>query len=91
MHPTSFLSLAFLVETTLTGSVLAYIDPGSGSLLLQYMIAGMLGGFFAVKQAVAWTKGRIGPGRLGPLRPSVVPAVVLDDERRRDEDSSAAA
>jgi hypothetical protein len=27
----------------------AYIDPGSGSYLIQALMAGLLGGFFAVK------------------------------------------
>ncbi len=29
-----------------------YLDPGSGSYLFQMAIAGMLGGFFAVRQAI---------------------------------------
>lgn|GEM_PF-2305918 len=32
-------------------SVLAYIDPGSGSLLLQVLIAGLLSGLFYLKSS----------------------------------------
>jgi len=31
--------------------VLAYIDPGSGSLLLQVLIAGLLSGLFYLKSS----------------------------------------
>jgi hypothetical protein len=32
----------------------AYLDPGSGSYLLQLLIAGLLGGFFVVRSS--WDK-----------------------------------
>ena len=32
----------------------AYIDPGSGSYLLQFLVAGLLGGLFALK--MYWKK-----------------------------------
>ena len=35
-------------------AVLAYLDPGSGSYILQILIASLLGGLFAVK--VFWSK-----------------------------------
>jgi len=47
-----------LVQTSLTSFLLgqeAYLDPGSGSYLLQLLIAGFLGGLFALR--ASW--GRI--------------------------------
>ena len=40
-----FGALALLVTTPAQ----AYIDPGSGSMVLQLVIAGIVGGWFAVK------------------------------------------
>jgi hypothetical protein len=34
---------------SLTGVILAYLDPGSGSYLIQLLIAALLGGGFAIK------------------------------------------
>jgi len=34
-------------------TLLAYLDPGSGSLMLQLLIAGMLSGLFMVKSYYA--------------------------------------
>ena len=31
-------------------TLIAYIDPGSGSLLLQFVIAGCVGAFIALRQ-----------------------------------------
>lgn len=31
-------------------SILAYIDPGSGSVLFQMLIAGILGGIYVARQ-----------------------------------------
>jgi len=42
-----------LVLTALVPAAHAYLDPGTGSYLLQLLIAGVLGGLFAVK--VYWT------------------------------------
>jgi hypothetical protein len=50
--------LQSLVQTTLTSFLRgqeAYLDPGSGSYLLQLLIAGFLGGLFALR--ASW--GRI--------------------------------
>ncbi|GJM24250.1 MAG: hypothetical protein DHS20C16_06650 [Phycisphaerae bacterium] len=33
-----------------SATTLAYIDPGSGSLLLQFIIAGCVGGCIAMRQ-----------------------------------------
>ena len=30
--------------------VYAYLDPGTGSFMLQFLIAALVGGFFAIKQ-----------------------------------------
>ncbi len=38
----------------LTREVYAYLDPGTGSYILQLVIAGILGGLFAVK--MFWAK-----------------------------------
>ncbi|MBR9859233.1 hypothetical protein GYB22_00480 [bacterium] len=35
-------------------SAFAYLDPGSGSYILQMIIAGVLGGFYAIK--LYWNK-----------------------------------
>ena len=45
INPTSVHPLLFHI---LTGS-LAYLDPGSGSFILQLLIAAILGGAFLVK------------------------------------------
>ena len=46
----------------LVGVSLAYIDPGSGSLLLQFMIAGLIGGlaFFRHQfvSMISWIRTR---------------------------------
>jgi len=38
-------------------SGLAYLDPGSGSFLLQLLLAGILGGLFVVKMSWSRIKG----------------------------------
>ncbi len=48
---------------------LAYIDPGTGSYLLQLLIAGIVGAAFAVKvfwQNITAAFARIFRGRKGP-------------------------
>ena len=45
------LVLTFLVIAT---PAMAYIDPGSGSMILQVILAGILGGLFAIK--VFWQR-----------------------------------
>jgi len=35
--------------TSISGIILAYLDPGSGSYLIQLLIAALLGGGFAIK------------------------------------------
>lgn len=41
--------MAFFSIADQTSVVLAYLDPGSGSLLLQLLIAGLFSGVFFVK------------------------------------------
>lgn len=42
-----------------TPSLLAYLDPGSGSMLLQIMIAGLFSGAFVLKSSFATVRGRV--------------------------------
>ena len=48
-------------------SFLAYIDPGSGSMLLQVIMATLIGGIFfvrrTIKQAFFWVKNKIFRGK----------------------------
>jgi len=43
--------LAFIL---VSGQAYAYLDPGTGSYILQLLIAGVLGGLFAIK--IYWAK-----------------------------------
>jgi hypothetical protein len=45
---------ASLVHIMITGEAHAYVDPGTGSYLLQILIAGLLGAAFALK--LYWNK-----------------------------------
>lgn len=50
----SFTSIADQIPTLFgtTGQILlAYLDPGSGSMLLQLLIAGLLSGMFLLKSS----------------------------------------
>jgi hypothetical protein len=38
-------------------TVLAYLDPGTGSLMLQILIAGLFSGLFFVKSSFAMIRG----------------------------------
>ena len=42
----------------MTYSLLLYIDPGSGSLLIQLLIAGLLGFLAYFTKAFAWLKNK---------------------------------
>jgi hypothetical protein len=46
--------LVFLFFGIFTQKAYAYLDPGTGSYLFQLIIAGVIGGLFAVK--LFWTK-----------------------------------
>ncbi len=62
-------------------ALLAYLDPGTGSYVLQMVLAGLFGGLFALKQswaglkirASAWTGRRevAGPHPSNAKRPAV--------------------
>jgi len=41
-------------------TLLAYLDPGSGSLLLQVMIAGLLSGMFFMKSSLVMLRASVG-------------------------------
>ena len=41
-------------------TLLAYLDPGSGSLLLQVMIAGLLSGMFFMKSSLVVIRSSLG-------------------------------
>lgn len=42
-------NILFLVLFALSPSAFAYLDPGTGSMVLQMLIAGLLSALFAVK------------------------------------------
>lgn len=45
---TALLFMAVLLGTT--GTAQAYIDPGTGSIVLQTLIAGLVGGLYLIKR-----------------------------------------
>lgn len=57
-----------------TGNAYAYLDPGTGSMILQGLIGGIAGGLFAVR--LYWSKLKSRFGR--------VPASPRDGEDPRD-------
>jgi len=48
------LAIILLLELIITSDVYGYIDPGTGSYILQMLIAAMLGILFSVK--IFWTR-----------------------------------
>jgi len=40
-----------LINIASTGTALAYVDPGSGSLIIQMLIAGVVGALFYFRKA----------------------------------------
>jgi hypothetical protein len=40
-----------------TGPILAYLDPGSGSMILQVLIAGTLSSLYFMRSSVSYLKG----------------------------------
>jgi hypothetical protein len=50
------LLIALFVGVGLSAQVHAYVDPGSGSYLLQLLVAGMFGSIFSAKSL--WAKLR---------------------------------
>lgn len=49
MHRSDRIVLAVALMSTLAAHANAYLDPGSGSALLQILVAGLLGGIFTLK------------------------------------------
>jgi hypothetical protein len=45
--------------------LLAYLDPGSGSMFLQILIASLLSGAFFVRSTLTQVKGWLAAGRAG--------------------------
>ena len=63
-------SLAILTATYLLVTArpaCAYLDPGTGSMILQFLVAGFLGGLFMIKsfwrQICSFTKGILHRGK----------------------------
>ena len=52
-------SLLSILSAARTSHLPAYLDPGSGSFLLQLLVAGILGGLFAVRAFWGRLKGKI--------------------------------
>ncbi len=51
---TTILTVLALFYLVFTEEAYAYLDPGTGSYILQLIIAGLLGGLFALK--MFWSK-----------------------------------
>ena len=49
-HPLAKLACAIAVSIAATGPALAYIDPGTGSMLLQMMAAAVAGAIFYFRE-----------------------------------------
>ena len=64
----------------------AYIDPGSGSLLLQALIAGLLSIPFFFRRTIggAWQRLRGGPGSHEPSAGSAAPPATSADADAAD-------
>jgi len=51
--------MLFLSNPELVPSLLAYLDPGSGSLVLQVLIAGLLSSLFFLKSSYAAVRASV--------------------------------
>ncbi|MBK5276444.1 MAG: hypothetical protein JJE30_15545 [Desulfuromonadales bacterium] len=47
----SIFSAVLLITIASAGNAMAYVDPGSGSLILQMLIAGVVGALFYFRKA----------------------------------------
>lgn len=54
IHSALVITVSFLICTIFLEKAYAYLDPGTGSYLLQMVVAGLIGGLFAIK--VFWKK-----------------------------------
>jgi len=52
-------SAAALLGQSASSPVLAYLDPGSGSMLLQFAIAGLLSSMFFAKHSFQVVRSRL--------------------------------
>ena len=52
--PFSIILLLFFYSMVFSRNAFAYLDPGSGSYIIQILIGTLLGGFFAIK--VYWRR-----------------------------------
>ena len=57
---TILLAVAWYISTT--GSAYAYLDPGTGSILLQGLIGGIASGLFVIRMYWAKLRSMIGLG-----------------------------
>jgi hypothetical protein len=59
--------LVALLSLTLARPAHAYVDPGSGALLLQILAAGVVGGLLTARRAIAraaqWALGKTGAAK----------------------------
>jgi hypothetical protein len=66
------IALVVLLALVLAPPVYAYLDPGTGSYIVQLLIGGLLGGLFAVglmwRRIIGWLK-RLFSGNRGNDRP----------------------
>jgi hypothetical protein len=60
----AILSTLYLV--LLTTEAWAYLDPGTGSILIQGLIAALATGLFAFRSKLLWIKGLLSRGRKAP-------------------------
>jgi hypothetical protein len=49
-----FLLLGFAAEK----SAQAYVDPGSGAMFYQILLAGVIGGIFRLRRVTSWFRSR---------------------------------
>ena len=50
------IKLAFKVASFITENRMLYVDPSTGSLLWQIMVAGVVGGLFSIRRVLTATK-----------------------------------
>ena len=60
---------AVAVNTVLVGSAHAYIDPGTGTMLLQMIGAMIAAGLFYLRGARLWLSRQLGFGKHDKARP----------------------
>jgi hypothetical protein len=53
----------------------AYVDPGSGALVWQGMLASLLGAAFYFRRALGWVKSKVSKPRQTPLAVPAEPIV----------------